>query len=38
MAEVIYFGPLGASVDIIAHNSHDTSDYIPSEEPVLGSG
>eukprot|EP00584_Thalassiosira_punctigera_P016616 CAMPEP_0172552966 /NCGR_PEP_ID=MMETSP1067-20121228/47533_1 /TAXON_ID=265564 ORGANISM="Thalassiosira punctigera, Strain Tpunct2005C2" /NCGR_SAMPLE_ID=MMETSP1067 /ASSEMBLY_ACC=CAM_ASM_000444 /LENGTH=279 /DNA_ID=CAMNT_0013341049 /DNA_START=45 /DNA_END=884 /DNA_ORIENTATION=+ len=38
MAEVIYFGPLGASVDIVAHNSHDPSDCIPPEEPALGRG
>mmetsp|Transcript_25660 Transcript_25660/g.48891 ORF Transcript_25660/g.48891 Transcript_25660/m.48891 type:complete len:292 (+) Transcript_25660:304-1179(+) len=38
MAEVIYFGPLGASVDIVAHNSHDPADCIPSDEPALGRG
>jgi len=38
MAEVIYFGPLGASVDIVAHNSHDSSNCIPQDEPALGRG
>ena len=38
MAEVIYFGPLGASVDVVAHNSHDPSDCIPPDEPALGRG
>lgn len=38
MAEVIYFGPLGASVDVVAHNSHDPSDCIPQDEPALGRG
>jgi hypothetical protein len=36
--EVIMFGPLGASVDIIAHNSHDPSDCISPDEPALGRG
>lgn len=38
MAEVIFFGPLGASVDIIAHNSHNPSDCISQDEPALGRG
>ena len=38
MVEVIYFGPLGASVDIVAHNSHNPSDCIPQDEPALGRG
>lgn len=38
MVEVIFFGPLGASVDIVAHNSHDTSNCIPPNEPALGRG
>lgn len=38
MVEVIYFGPLGASVDIVAHNSHNPSDCISSQEPALGRG
>lgn len=36
--EVITFGPLGASVDVIAHKSHDPSDCISSDEPALGRG
>ncbi|KAL7473459.1 hypothetical protein ACHAXS_013918 [Conticribra weissflogii] len=36
--EVIKFGPLGASVDVIAHNSHDPADCIPRDEPALGRG
>lgn len=36
--EVISFGPLGASVDVIAHNSHDPSDCIATDEPALGRG
>jgi hypothetical protein len=38
MVEVIYFGPLGASVDVVAHNSHNASDCISQEEPALGRG
>lgn len=38
MVEVIYFGPLGASVDVVAHNSHNVSDCIAQEEPALGRG
>jgi len=38
MAEVIYFGPLGASVDVVAHHSHDPSDCISHNEPALGRG
>jgi len=36
--EIISFGPLGASVDVIAHKSHDPSDCIPPDEPALGRG
>lgn len=36
--EVIYFGPLGASVDIVAHKSHDPSDCLGQDEPALGRG
>mmetsp|Transcript_17518 Transcript_17518/g.36765 ORF Transcript_17518/g.36765 Transcript_17518/m.36765 type:complete len:291 (+) Transcript_17518:152-1024(+) len=36
--EVIKFGPLGASVDVIAHKSHDPADCIPQDEPALGRG
>jgi len=38
LVEVIYFGPLGASVDVVAHNSHDPSDCITQDEPALGRG
>jgi len=38
MVEVIYFGPLGASVDVVAHHSHDPSDCISRDEPALGRG
>jgi hypothetical protein len=38
MVEVIFFGPLGASVDVVAHNSHNISDCIAQEEPALGRG
>ena len=38
MVEVIYFGPLGASVDVVAHNSHDNKDCIGQNEPALGRG
>lgn len=38
MVEVIYFGPLGASVDVVAHNTHDPSDCIPQDEAALGRG
>ena len=38
MVEVIYFGPLGASVDVVAHNSHDNKDCIGPKEPSLGRG
>jgi len=38
MVEVIYFGPLGASVDVVAHNSHTPSNCIPQDEPALGRG
>lgn len=38
MVEVIFFGPLGASVDVVAHNSHDTSDCVSQDEPALGRG
>ncbi|KAL7455016.1 hypothetical protein ACHAWC_006598 [Mediolabrus comicus] len=36
--EVINFGPLGASVDVIAHRSHDPADCISPDEPALGRG
>lgn len=36
--EVVSFGRLGASVDVIAHNSHDPKDCIPTDEPALGRG
>ena len=36
--EVISFGPIGASVDVIAHQTHDPSDCIPPDEPALGRG
>lgn len=36
--EVISFGRLGASVDVIAHNSHDPKDCISADEPALGRG
>lgn len=36
--EVLRFGPLGATVDIIAHKSHDENDIIPDDEPALGFG
>jgi len=38
MVEVIYFGPLGASVDVVAYNSHDNKDCINQNEPALGRG
>lgn len=38
MVEVIFFGPLGASVDVVAHNSHQPADCIPQDEPALGRG
>jgi len=38
MVEIIYFGPLGASVDVVAHNSHDNKDCINQNEPALGRG
>eukprot|EP00956_Cyclotella_meneghiniana_P027369 scaffold61142_cov57-Cyclotella_meneghiniana.AAC.6 len=36
--EVISFGRLGASVDVIAHNSHNPDDCIGADEPALGRG
>ena len=36
--EVTRFGYLGASVDVIAHLSHDDKDLIPESEPPLGMG
>lgn len=36
--EVVKFGRLGASVEIIAHNSHYEKDLIPEEEEPLGYG
>ena len=38
MVEVIYFGPLGASVDVVAHNSHDNKDCINQNASALGRG
>ena len=38
LAEVIFFGPLGASVDIVAHGSHSLDECIPQDEPALGRG
>lgn len=38
LVEVIYFGPLGASVDVVAHNTHNLSDCISQNEPALGRG
>ena len=38
MVEVIYFGPLGASVDVVSHKSHNTLDCITQDEPALGRG
>jgi hypothetical protein len=38
MVEVIYFGPLGASVDVVAHNTHNPSDCISQDDPALGRG
>jgi len=35
--EVVFFGRLGASVDIIA-KSHDEDDVLPEDEPPLGRG
>eukprot|EP00571_Detonula_confervacea_P012033 CAMPEP_0172307584 /NCGR_PEP_ID=MMETSP1058-20130122/8409_1 /TAXON_ID=83371 /ORGANISM="Detonula confervacea, Strain CCMP 353" /LENGTH=267 /DNA_ID=CAMNT_0013019789 /DNA_START=142 /DNA_END=945 /DNA_ORIENTATION=+ len=37
MVEVIFFGPLGASVDVVGH-SHNQADCIPQDEPALGRG
>eukprot|EP00559_Dactyliosolen_fragilissimus_P001411 CAMPEP_0184869372 /NCGR_PEP_ID=MMETSP0580-20130426/33828_1 /TAXON_ID=1118495 /ORGANISM="Dactyliosolen fragilissimus" /LENGTH=262 /DNA_ID=CAMNT_0027370821 /DNA_START=27 /DNA_END=815 /DNA_ORIENTATION=- len=36
--EVTRFGYLGASVDVIGHNSHDEKDLIPEDQPPLGRG
>jgi hypothetical protein len=36
--EVISFGPLGASVDVIAHGSHDPTAVIAEDSPALGQG
>lgn len=36
--EVIFFGPLGASVEVIGHNSHNEEDLIPEGENPLGYG
>lgn len=36
--EIISFGHLGASVDVVAHNSHTPADCIASDEPALGRG
>mmetsp|Transcript_50225 Transcript_50225/g.60414 ORF Transcript_50225/g.60414 Transcript_50225/m.60414 type:complete len:270 (-) Transcript_50225:365-1174(-) len=37
MIEVVRFGPLGASVDIIG-NSHNENDIISLDDPILGHG
>uniref|UniRef100_A0A7S2WIB0 Conserved virulence factor B-like winged helix domain-containing protein n=1 Tax=Eucampia antarctica TaxID=49252 RepID=A0A7S2WIB0_9STRA len=36
--EVTRFGVLGASVEVIAHKSHEEDDVIPESEPPLGVG
>mmetsp|Transcript_9964 Transcript_9964/g.12562 ORF Transcript_9964/g.12562 Transcript_9964/m.12562 type:complete len:276 (-) Transcript_9964:32-859(-) len=36
--EVVKFGPLGATVEIIAHKSHEEKDLIPEDEEPLGYG
>jgi len=36
--EVVKFGPLGASVEVIGHNSHNEKDLIPEGEQPLGYG
>jgi len=36
--EVVKFGPLGASVDVISHNSHNEKDLIAENEVPLGYG
>jgi hypothetical protein len=36
--EVLRFGPLGASVEVIGHKSHEESDLIPEDEPPLATG
>jgi len=36
--EVVRFGPLGASVEIIAHKSHEEKDLIPQDEEPIGYG
>jgi hypothetical protein len=36
--EVISFGPLGATVDVIGVGSHDLNDVIPESEPPLATG
>lgn len=36
--EVVRFGPLGASVEIIAHNSHNEEALIPEDEEPLAYG
>ena len=38
MVEVTQFGPLGASVDIVAHASHNPQDMIATHEPPLAKG
>ncbi|GKY98474.1 hypothetical protein MPSEU_000804700 [Mayamaea pseudoterrestris] len=35
--EILSFGPLGASVDVLA-SSHEENDLIPEDAPALGSG
>lgn len=36
--EVMSFGPMGASVDVVAANSHDPDDVIQESEEALGAG
>ena len=38
LAEVVYFGPLGGSVDIVGHNTHNLDNCISQDEPALGRG
>lgn len=38
LVEVISFGHLGASVDVVGHHSHNLSDCIPQDEPALARG
>lgn len=36
--EVVRFGPLGASVEIVSHNSHAEEDLLPEDDEPLGYG